>query len=102
MTSHFYEVEMETSRLYMLPEDCQRLIWNKVFDDCIKDIAKTSYRFWNTKKRNIAIHDNELSYQLDSFNEPDRIEYVITEYNHIHKLLYDVEEFLKELRYHKY
>ena len=31
---------MEASYLNMLPEDCNRLIWSKVFNHCVKDIPR--------------------------------------------------------------
>lgn len=33
-----------------LPEDCQRLIWKKVYDSCLQDIQE-GYIMWIKKKR---------------------------------------------------
>lgn len=46
---------MENNRFYMLPEDCQMLIWSKVFNDCINGadfyagIEESAYWFWYDK-----------------------------------------------------
>ena len=39
---------MEKSRLNLLPEDCQRLIWKKVFDGCLETLPKNKILYFKT------------------------------------------------------
>ena len=88
---------MENSRLNMLPEDCQRLIWSKVYGECLKEIETESLIFWDKKLKNQIHIDTDLFYRYcDNEDEDDKE--LIELYTINNKLLTSIGDFVNDLR----
>jgi hypothetical protein len=90
---------MEKTRLDMLPEDCQRLIWSKVYDECLIHVEAASVILWVKKfKKQIYIDTDLFNRMEDSDNEDDYYDDITRLYETSNQLLTCISDFVKDLR----
>lgn len=80
------------SRLQILPIDCQRLIWSKVFNECLKDIpTKVEYNKLN-KEYNQCINEiDKLNEKIDETYDWEERNDLLLEYDELKYFLEEIK-----------